>query len=73
MAAVVFVFLFFFLIFSLTYCGTLKFSDECKMGAKIGHVPKQTLEVKRKTLLIAGTCGRYLKTGDVSQRDRLVK
>lgn len=43
------------------------------MGAKIGHMPKQTLEVQRKTLLIAEACGRYLMTGDVSQRDRLVK
>lgn len=59
--------------FPLSYCGTRKFSAECKMKAKIGNRPRQTLKVKTKTLFISGNCGRYLKTGDVIQRDGLVK
>jgi len=43
------------------------------MGAKIGNKPRQTLKVRTKTLFVAGNCGRYLKTGDVIQRDGLVK
>lgn len=57
--------------FPLSYCGTRKFSAECKMRTKIGNRPKQTLKVKTKTLFISGNCGRYLKTGDMIQRDGL--
>lgn len=57
----------------LSYWGTQNFSAECKMRAKIGNRPRQTLKVKSKTLFIAGSCGRYLMTGDMIQRDGLVK
>lgn len=68
-----FVFVFVFCFFFLSYYGNCKFSAECKMRAKIGNRPTETLKVNMKTLFIAGNCGRYLKTGDMIQRDGLVK
>lgn len=66
-------FLFLVGVFFLSCCGTRKFSAECKMRAMTGNRPRQNLKVKTKTLFIARNCGRYLKTGDMIQRDGLVK